>query len=82
MIVRYHRGRALVDREALAQLTGRSVHTIRARCEPVRRHDGRPLYDMEAAVAVLSGVATRSRCPEPHPRPGPPEARGSRGPAG
>ncbi len=69
MIVRYHGGRALVDREALAQLTGRSVHTIRAKCEPVRRHDGRPLYDLETAVAVLNAVATRSRCPGPlrHP---------------
>lgn len=56
-------GRRLVDREALAHLTGRSQHTIRARCTVVR-HDkqtGRALYDVADAVAVLDATPTRQR---------------------
>lgn len=49
----------LVDREALATLTGRSRHTIRKHCTPVRHRDGRPLYDLAAAIETLAAVPTR-----------------------
>lgn len=55
--------RPLADREALAELTGRSVHTIRARCDVVR-HDpktGRALYDVLTCTEMLSLVPTRNQ---------------------
>lgn len=58
-------GRALVDRQTLAYMSGRSVHTIRSRC-PVdshTEHDGRrrPLYDLYHCVALLEGIPIRNR---------------------
>jgi hypothetical protein len=55
-------GRVLIDRQTLARLTRRSVHTIRARC-PVAARDphGRPLYDMDQAEAILKDIPTRRR---------------------
>lgn len=56
-------GPVLLDREALAQWTKRSVNTIRARCRPVDYDgaDGRALYDAEACVQVLALIPTRRR---------------------
>lgn len=56
-------GRTLIDRQSLALLTGRSVNTIRARCEVVEHQDGRALYDMERAAAVLAATPTRRKRP-------------------
>jgi hypothetical protein len=55
--------RPLADREALAELTGRSVHTIRARCTVADRdrRTGRALYDVLACVEMLRSVPTRKR---------------------
>ena len=62
MIVLAKRTPVLVDREALAMITGRSVHTIRARCPVARRHwDGSPLYDVEAEAERLANIPTRRR---------------------
>lgn len=62
MIVLTKRIPVLVDREALAMITGRSVHTIRARCTVARRHwDGSPLYNVEAEVQRLAKIPTRRR---------------------
>lgn len=64
MIVLTKRRPVLVDREALALITGRSRHTIRARCIVVHRHhDGSPLYDAEVEVARLATIPTRRRRP-------------------
>jgi hypothetical protein len=62
-VVVYEPGRTLIDRLALAMLTGRSVNTIRARCEVVDHRNGRALYDMERAAAVLAAIPTRRKRP-------------------
>jgi hypothetical protein len=55
-------GRApLIDRQTLALITGRSVNTIRARCEVAEHRDGRALYDLDQAEAVLNATPTRRR---------------------
>lgn len=54
-------GRVLIDRHTLAHLTGRSVHTIRARCPIAEHRDGRALYDMDQAEAILNATPTRLR---------------------
>lgn len=64
-IIRYEPDRVLIDRQTLARLTGRSVHTIRARCAVVSHRDGRALYDMEAAVLTLDNTPTRGACAMP-----------------
>lgn len=46
-------GRLLMDREALATLTGRPAATIRARCTPIGHARGQPLYDTLDACALL-----------------------------
>lgn len=51
----------LGDRQALAYLTGRSVHTIRARCEVVRYRGRTPLYDVLAEAERLASIPTRNR---------------------
>lgn len=61
MIVLMRHDPVLVDREALALITERSVHTIRARCEVVRHRDGRPLYALEREVARLAMIPKRQR---------------------
>lgn len=61
MIVLARREEVLVDREALRMVTGRSEHTIRARCEVVRYRDGRPLYALEREVERLAMIPTRRR---------------------
>jgi hypothetical protein len=58
----------LLDRKALAVLTGRSPNTIRSHCTPAGYGDGgEALYDPRAATAVLAGVPHRAR---PTRRPG------------
>ena len=64
MLVIHLPGQTLMDREALAQWTGRSVHTIRARCRPVERHStGRQLYDADEAARVLDAIPKRRTSP-------------------
>lgn len=53
--------RRLVDRHTLAALTGRSVHTIRARCPIAEHRNGKALYDMDACEELLGDIATRRR---------------------
>ena len=60
-VVVYREGRALIDRQTLALLSGRSVHTIRARCVVVDHMEGKALYDLEDAAAILDGLKTRQR---------------------
>lgn len=66
MLVEYreesHGAVTLMDREAIATLTKRSPHTVRARCRVVERTpDGRPLYDAYECEATLSTIPTRNR---------------------
>lgn len=64
MIVRYEDARVLVNREALAMLTGRSPHTIRARLQPTAHDEkGRPLYVLDEAEQVLKAIPVRQRKP-------------------
>ena len=56
-------GRTLIDRQSLALLTGRSVNTIRARCEVVEHKYGRALADLACAAAGLAAIPTRRRRP-------------------
>ena len=66
MIIRFEDARVLLDREALAAVTGRSVHTIRARLQPALRDDaGRPFYIYDDAVQQLREIPTRQRRAEP-----------------
>lgn len=54
--------RSLVDRQTLAMLIGRSEETIRRRVPVVEYRQGKALYDMDAASAILDRVpARRSR---------------------
>jgi hypothetical protein len=57
----YERERTLIDRQTLAHLAGRSVHTVRARCPIAEHRAGRALYDMEQAAAILGRIPTRRR---------------------
>lgn len=61
MIVHTKKDRVLVDREALAMVTRRSVHTIRLRCEVVRYYKGRALYALEEEIERLASIPTRRR---------------------
>lgn len=54
----------LVDRAALAYLTGRSVNTIRKHCVVVKRRGAIPLYDLFEAERTLASVSTRAVQPE------------------
>ena len=62
-VVVYRDGRPLVDRQTLAALSRRSVHTIRARCPVVGHEKGKALYDMEHCLVILAGIPAR-----PHAR--------------
>lgn len=53
--------RMLIDRQTLAQLTGRSEHTIRARCPVERHHRGKALYDAMRCEQILAAIPTRTR---------------------
>lgn len=60
MLVIRQPDRILMDREALAQWTRRSVRVIREHCEPVARGARRKaLYDAEACTEVLEKVPQR-----------------------
>jgi hypothetical protein len=63
VIIRYEQARVLLDREALAAVTGRSPNTIRARLKPTLRDEksGRPLYIYDEAAAQLREIPTRRR---------------------
>lgn len=58
-VVVYREGRALLDRQTMAGMAGRSVHTVRAKCPVAEHHFGRAMYDMEACLALLDAVPTR-----------------------
>ena len=61
VIIRYEDARVLLDREALATITGRSKHTIRAKLQPAMRDDkGRPLYVLDDAEERLEAIPRRS----------------------
>jgi DNA-directed RNA polymerase subunit RPC12/RpoP len=56
------KGPALLDRQALAHYSGRTVNTIRKHCRPAKyTAAGVALYDVAAAMDKLSAVATRQR---------------------
>lgn len=59
MKVEYRDGRRYVDREALAQLTGRSPETIRKRCEPAYYDNKVPMYDQDESWDLLDTIAAR-----------------------
>lgn len=61
IVLRPTNGPVLVDREALAMITQRSVHTIRLRCTVARYHRGRALYALECEVERLDAIPTRRR---------------------
>lgn len=58
-VVVYREGRALLDRQTMADMAGRSVHTVRAKCPIAEHHLGRAMYDMEACLSILDKVSTR-----------------------
>jgi len=58
-VVVFDGDRILIDRKTLATLTGRSEHTIRARCPVARRKGIRPLYDVEVCEKILADIPTR-----------------------
>jgi phage terminase Nu1 subunit (DNA packaging protein) len=60
-VIIYEQERVLIDRQTLAELAKRSVHTIRARCPVAEHRDGRALYDMEQCAAILDAIPTRQR---------------------
>lgn len=60
-VVVYRDGVALLDRQSMAHISGRSVHTIRAKCPIAEHHLGRAMYAMEECLAILGEVPTRQR---------------------
>jgi hypothetical protein len=58
-VVIYEPDRTLIDRQTLAKLTGRSVHTIRAKCPIADHRQGKAVYDMEECAAILNEIPTR-----------------------
>ena len=60
-VVVYRETGALLDRQTLALLTGRSEETIRRRCAVVEYRDGKALYDLDAAEEVLNRTPARRR---------------------
>lgn len=62
MVVVRRGDRVLMDREALAQWTGRPLRTIRQHCMVTERGDhDRALYDAEASAAQLRTIPARRR---------------------
>lgn len=58
-VVVYREGRSLVDRQTMAQVAERSVHTVRAKCPIAEHHLGRAMYDMEVCLVLLAAIPTR-----------------------
>lgn len=58
-VVVYRDGKALLDRQTMAHIASRSVHTIRAKCPISEHHLGRAMYDMEACLSILAAIPTR-----------------------
>lgn len=58
-VVVYRDGIALLDRQTMAHLADRSVHTIRAKCPIAEHHLGRAMYAMEECLAILAAIPTR-----------------------
>lgn len=62
MVVIRQADRVLMDREALALWTQRSVAVIREHCAPVERGlRGKAFYDADACVELLAQVPQRVR---------------------
>lgn len=62
VIVIHQSERVLMDREALAQWTRRSVRVIREHCPVAERGDrGKALYDAKACAELLEDVPQRQR---------------------
>lgn len=60
-VVIVEKRRTLIDRQTLAHLTGRSVHTIRAKCPIVTHRRGKALYDADQCEQILNDTPTRQR---------------------
>lgn len=60
-VVAYADGKALIDRQSMAMLTGRSVHTIRLRCPVAEYRDGKALYDIDVCEDILNKLPIRRR---------------------
>lgn len=60
-VVIYEPDRTLIDRQTLARLTGRSMHTIRLRCPVAEYRDGRALYDADQVEKILNTIEARRR---------------------
>lgn len=58
-VVVYRGETALVDRQTLAHLTGRSEETIRKRLTPVEYRHGKALYDALKAEEILTAIRLR-----------------------
>lgn len=58
-VVVYRGDKALLDRQSMAHVAERSVHTIRARCPISEHHLGRAMYDMEHCLSILADIPTR-----------------------
>ncbi len=63
IVILIRNGAALIDRQTLSHITGRSINTIRARCPIVTHSRGRALYDMEQSLAILLEIPQRKRTP-------------------
>jgi hypothetical protein len=60
-VVVYREGSALVDRQTLAKLTGRSEETIRKKIVPVEYQQGKALYDAFLAEETLAGTRQQGK---------------------
>ena len=60
-VVVYRNGVALLDRQTMAHMAGRSVHTVRAKCPVAEHHLGRAMYAMEECLKILNAIPTRQR---------------------
>jgi hypothetical protein len=58
-VVVYRNGIALLDRQTMAHVSGRSVHTVRAKCPVAEHHLGRAMYAMEECLKLLDKIPTR-----------------------
>ena len=60
-VIVYREGHALIDRQTMAKLTGRSVHTIRFRCPVAEYVEGKALYDIDVCEDILNKLPIRKR---------------------
>jgi hypothetical protein len=60
-IVVHQQSRSLIDRQTMALLTGRSVHTIRLCCPVAEYLRGKALYDVDECEKILNSIPMRQR---------------------